>query len=769
MATETLVYATDPTTVTAEVEAAGGRLIHALTANLLVIALPDTVSADSIRSASVAEPAALAGIERALAEAWLSRFGRVSIATERFAALAAEPPLAWDTPGYTPPDHVPGRQGPPAFRDDSPARSTNTPTSVTLTGSVAVGIVMVSGPVAAPTWTSVHGALKYVSVATDRTVWGVNAAGQIFWFSNGSWSIRSGALKQISAASASLVWGVNANDQIFRRVGAASDDAIPWQQVSGALKHVSAAADGTVWGVNRDDKIYRWNGSSWDEIAGRLKQISVGNATTVWGVNAADQIFFWTGSGWTRVAGALKHVSVATDGSVFGVNANDEIFQRSGSSWVQLSGRLKQLSVSSSSLVWGVNNNDQIYVNDPSLSLAFTAAEKSLIMSEVLQGLTFLATLDPSANVSFVQDWQDITVTVGPGAGDDYEDFEAPWRNAALQQMGFAASRSGSVAYVNSLRTSKQTNWAYVAYITKYPLYHFGYASGERLVMDYRNDGWGTGSIDRVFAHETCHIFGAADEYGDCSCSASGHNNVPNNNCRNCTSAQIACLMNANTLSLCSWSRGQVGWSPWEQIAGALKHVAVGQDGTVWGVNANDEIFRRDGSSWTRIAGALKQISVGDAGDIWGVNRNDEIFRRTGNTWTRVAGALKHVSVAADSTVWGVNANDEIFRRDGSSWTRIAGALKQISVGDAADIWGVNRNDEIFQRTGNTWTRVAGALKHVSVAADGTVWGVNANDQIYRRSGSSWEQVPGALKQVSTGAATLVWGVNRDDRIYRRK
>ena len=695
MTTESLVFAKDPAKVTTEVEAAGGRLLHTLTENLLVISVPGDVRADSIRGASPAEPAALEGIERALAEAWLSRFGQVSRVAERLAAQVTERPLGWGTRGYTPPDRLPGRRGSVSVTDGMIKRSTNTPTSVTLTGSVAVGIVMVSGPAAAPDWTSVDGALKYVSVATDRTVWGVNAGGQIYWWNGSGWSVRSGQLKQISAASSSVVWGVNSSDNIYRRLGPASDDAIPWQQVPGALKHVSAGADGTVWGVNKDDKIYRWNGSGWDPIAGRLKQISVGSATNVWGVNADDEIFSWTGSGWTRVAGALKHVSVSSNGSVFGVNAADEIYQRKGTGWAKLPGRLKQLSVSSASFVWGVNSSDQIYTNDPTLGLAFSAAEKSVIMSEVIQGLTFLAALDPSANVTFVHDWKDITVSAAPGAGDDYEDFEAPWRNAALKAMGFAASRSGSVAYVNSLRSSKHSDWAYVAYFTKYPLHHFAYAGDERLVMDFRNDGWGTASIDRVFAHETCHIFGAADEYegSGCDCDGSGHNDVPNKNCKSCTSAQIPCLMNANTLSLCEWSRGQVGWSPWEQIAGALKHVAVGQDGTVWGVNANDEIFRRDGNAWQRIAGSLKQISVGDAGDIWGVNRNDEIFRRDGNAWTRVSGALKYVSVASDGTVWGVNADDRVFRRSGSTWTPISGRLKQISAGNSATIWGVNAQD----------------------------------------------------------------------------
>ena len=624
MTTESLVFAKDPGTVTAEVGAAGGRILHELTEHLLVISVPDDVSADSILGAPPAEPAALKGTERALAKAWISKFGHVSRATEKLAELAAEPALPWDTPGHTPPDRLPGRKGRGLSPEDATKRSTNTPTSVTLTGSVAVGIVMVSGPAVAPTWTPVDGALTYVSVAADRTVWGVNAAGQV----------------------------------------------------------------------------YRRDGDSWQRIAGSLKQISVGDAGNIWGVNKNDEIYRWNGNAWDRVSGALKQVSVAADGTVWGVNADDDIYQRKGTGWVQVSGKLKQLSVSSASLVWGVNSTNQIYTNDPALGLAFNAAEKADIMSEVLQGLTFLATLDPSANVSFVHDWQDITVSAGPGAGDDYEEFEAPWRNAALKKMGFAASRSGSVAYVNSLRSSRKTNWAYVAYFTKYPLHHFAYAGDERLVMDYRNDGWGTPSIDRVFAHESCHIFGAADEYegSGCDCAGSGHYDVPNKNCSNCTSAQIPCLMNRNTLSLCAWSQGQLGWSPWEQIAGALKHVSVAGDGTVWGVNANDEIFRRDGNAWKRIAGSLKQISTGAATLVWGVNKDNKIYRRDGNAWKQVSGALKHVTVAADGTVWGVNANDQIYRWTGIAWEEGPGALTQISTGAATLVWGVNNDNKIYRR-----------------------------------------------------------------------
>ena len=312
---EVLIYPVDAGAVQEAVTAAGGRLVHALTAHLLVISVPDTVSISSIPGASEADPARLEGTERELAQAWLSKFGTTSRAVDRL-AKPEEQPIPWDTPGYLPPNYLPGR---------APTRSTNTPTSVVLTGSVAVGIVMVSGPPDSPPWTSVHGALKYVSVGMDGTVWGVNADDKIYRFNagNGNWDAIPGALKQISVGSAGNVWGVNADDKIYRRNGNS------WTQVSGALKHVSVAADGTVWGVNADDKIYRRDGNAWTQINGRLKQIDVGNAGAIWGVNADDKIYRWNGNSWTQVSGALKHVSVAADGTVWGVNADDNIYRRS--------------------------------------------------------------------------------------------------------------------------------------------------------------------------------------------------------------------------------------------------------------------------------------------------------------------------------------------------------------------------------------------------------------------------------------------------------
>jgi hypothetical protein len=195
----------------------------------------------------------------------------------------------------------------------------------------------------------------------------------------------------------------------------------------------------------------------------------------------------------------------------------------------------------------------------------FTQAETITTIAEVLEGLAFLAQEEPRAQVSFDVDIRLVTVNAQPGPDpsvtNPYEQFERGWRDAALADLGYTAGRAGSRAYAKHLQQNRNTAWSFVAYFTKYPLNHFAYAGQERLVMDYANDGWGPNRINQVFAHELCHVFGAADEYGGCKCgSRHGHLLAPNNNCTNCVETQVPCLMDGNVLSLCTWSRQQIGW-----------------------------------------------------------------------------------------------------------------------------------------------------------------------------------------------------------------
>ena len=206
-----------------------------------------------------------------------------------------------------------------------------------------------------------------------------------------------------------------------------------------------------------------------------------------------------------------------------------------------------------------------VMVEGPTAALQFSAAERQHVVAEVQNGLGWHAAQNPAANITFVYDIHTVPVTVQPNP--NAPDLEGLWRNPAMAALGYAANWSGVTSYVEHLRTSLATQWTYCAYFTKYPLSWFAYASigGPRLVMAYDNDGWGPDNIDRVFAHETGHIFGCPDEYAasGCTCGGSwGRFGTPNSNCQNCApGGGVSCIMKQNDYTYCSATPSHLGWS----------------------------------------------------------------------------------------------------------------------------------------------------------------------------------------------------------------
>ncbi|MCP4088448.1 MAG: hypothetical protein GY746_01455 [Gammaproteobacteria bacterium] len=141
-----------------------------------------------------------------------------------------------------------------------------------------------------------------------------------------------------------------------------------------------------------------------------------------------------------------------------------------------------------------------------------------------------------------------------------------------------------------------------------------------------------------------------------------------------------------------------------------MKQVSVAADGTGWGVNSNNEIYRRkdDRRGWDRIPGSLVQISHGSDSAVWGVNSKDKIYRRKADNsgWQNTSGGLRQISVAADGTIWGVNCKGQIYRRrdDDSGWMkRIAYSnfvFSAVSAGSSTNIWSLDKNDDIYYCNG---------------------------------------------------------------------
>jgi hypothetical protein len=207
-----------------------------------------------------------------------------------------------------------------------------------------------------------------------------------------------------------------------------------------------------------------------------------------------------------------------------------------------------------------------IMVEGPTADLQFSDSERIKVVAEVQNGLSFYATANPVAGISFAYDIQVVQVATPPDP--NAADLEALWRDPAMGALGFSADWAGVTAYVEDIRNRFGTRWTYCGFFTKYPLGWFAYASigGPRLVMQYANDGWGPDNIDRVFAHETGHIFGCPDEYASSNCNCGGtwgRFGIANGNCENCASGGgVPCLMKGNTFAVCGYTPSHLGWAP---------------------------------------------------------------------------------------------------------------------------------------------------------------------------------------------------------------
>ena len=156
------------------------------------------------------------------------------------------------------------------------------------------------------------------------------------------------------------------------------------------------------------------------------------------------------------------------------------------------------------------------------------------------------------------------------------------------------------------------------------------------------------------------------------------------------------------------------------QVPGKLTQIAV--DGpAVWGINASQNVFLfqqgvvvTPGSTviatnlperrFQQIPGSLTAIAVGGLGtEVWGIDANQNVFRLdiASQTFVNVPGKLKSIAVGGPLLgpigVWGINAN-HIFFFDFSSlrFVQVPGQLTQISV-FGLNVWGINAIQNIFR------------------------------------------------------------------------
>ena len=199
----------------------------------------------------------------------------------------------------------------------------------------------------------------------------------------------------------------------------------------------------------------------------------------------------------------------------------------------------------------------------------WTSTEESQVTNEVQAALNWWSIQNPSAGVTF-------TVTTNYRVPTSYEPINRPhtdqglWISEAMNHLGYSGVNYFFQVrgYVNALRNSAGTDWAFAMFIVDssndadggftdttaggWNYFAYAYIGGPFLVMTYDNDGWGINNMDRVTAHEMGHIFYATDEY-DSQPEYSGYLNVQDVD-------DSGALMDHNALWLSTGTMGQIGW-----------------------------------------------------------------------------------------------------------------------------------------------------------------------------------------------------------------
>jgi|GEM_PF-3376302 len=184
----------------------------------------------------------------------------------------------------------------------------------------------------------------------------------------------------------------------------------------------------------------------------------------------------------------------------------------------------------------------------------------------------------------------------------------------------------------------------------------------------------------------------------------------------------------------------------WQRMDGEYVHIdALDYDRAI-AVNESDQIFHYDGNAWVQIIGGLKRVSFGIDGSIWGVNVNNQTYRRRSvdptSAWQRMDVNYVDIDALDFERAVALTSTGDVDTFDGESWSRLDGVFADVSYAIDGSIWGI-RTSGIMQRRKHLdqpWRTVPG---NAYAQIDGLYWdqatAVASDDTIYHYSGTAYD------------------------------
>lgn len=143
--------------------------------------------------------------------------------------------------------------------------------------------------------------LKYVEIAPDKSVWGVNSNRNIWKWNGSAWSPVNGWLNQVSPVSASVAFGVSLTNN--GKLYVTDNSGVSWYQfttIEGVEWISVGSSSNDIWIIRKNNVnqrvVNKWNPNTqvWDYYSTygtNNKSISSMQSVGAWRVNDFNQIF----------------------------------------------------------------------------------------------------------------------------------------------------------------------------------------------------------------------------------------------------------------------------------------------------------------------------------------------------------------------------------------------------------------------------------------------------------------------------------------------
>jgi hypothetical protein len=180
---------------------------------------------------------------------------------------------------------------------------------------------------------------------------------------------------------------------------------------------------------------------------------------------------------------------------------------------------------------------------------------------------------------------------------------------------------------------------------------------------------------------------------------------------------------------------------------GSIKNFNAGNN-EIWMVNVHNEVYQREGVDhaqtpygtgfgWNQIPGDMTYVATAEEGIVWGIDVDGEVWRYDGGD----------ISIQV------------VINNIDHGWTLVEGAkLLEVDVGYNAQVVGSNNQQQAFFRNGITedtpmgsgWFQFEDQFEHIVMCGNGQIFAISSADQhVYYRTqvddenltGSTWVPV----------------------------